>query len=280
MRSRIQFIKRKWMEIAERKSISIDDLAKENLVIKTNESKIPYRLLYTEKKRINNNGCGLCKSIENPDNLILHNLFRPYIISMNDSPVSLGHVVIVHEKHASRKFRQDDIECMLKIVRKTGYRVIRDMKDVGASITDHEHFQGFFNKFPVEYARRKPISESVSTMPDYPAANIVFSCKNDSDIKKAVGLIDRLEERLEIPYNLIVASNDVYIFPRKKEYCDLEDFGKVCSLEAGGIFLFKDYGKDDEFRSSRNIRGKLKGILRETIKTRQEIDLLNLFEER
>ncbi|HEV8290134.1 MAG TPA: DUF4922 domain-containing protein [Candidatus Norongarragalinales archaeon] len=166
----------------------------------------PYRV--NRFAEAHNDKCPLCTKGAHSQELF-KGKYAPFKVFPNKYPASLGHTVIVHEKHVEKNVDAQELSVMQRFCRETGYRVVRNMRGAGASLPSHEHFQGFLERMPVENFSRKRVAEK-TVLEGYPCRH--FAAEGDEAPVKAAAFIAGLKE----PYTVTVCPELIVVFPFRK----------------------------------------------------------------
>jgi len=180
-----------------------------------------------------------------------------FTIYCNPFPIVEHHLTIVYNRHERQEIAHQCGNMLDLAVALTGYFVIYNGPECGASAPDHMHFQaGLRNLFPIE----KETAEITGlTIPNYARNVFVF---RDTD---RLAMIDRMYRAIELleeatrksPEPLIniaafheAAQWTVYVFPRSKHRPDVFHSGELtvspASIDLCGIFVVplpKDFEK-------------------------------------
>ena len=278
-------LRSRWFEVAKRIG-ALSNIG--NLETKTLNGKIPFQVIFNKFRKTKPNQvlaegiaktslispeeqkkkCNLCKEIkrfeEYGDNM-LTDKYSPYLICPNLYPIELGHTVIIRKDHGDpNKLEKDDLEIALQIVKETDYRLWHNMVEAALSQL-HPHFQGVFHFYPIEYAKKKPLSrcDDIYELEGYPAAHIVFGGENAPEM--ASMFVRKLKR-----YTVAITKEGIHIFPIKVPQFS----GGIGGFESSGVFVLNSKAEYDSITADM-IEKRIAGAMY----SKEEMDMLKIWVE-
>ncbi|MFC1592867.1 ROK family protein, partial [Candidatus Omnitrophota bacterium] len=154
--------------------------------------------------------------------------WRNYTIYMNPSPVyPEHHFVLANKSHVEQSIDISIISDMIDFVSEAPeFRIIYNGKGAGASIPQHQHFQGFAREMPIESVETNQlmaIDDVIISEPvNYPASAIIVESKDKFQLSKVIDKIRALLNNKDIAFNILFTYKDegmfrVFVYPRGKE---------------------------------------------------------------
>ncbi|MFH1637080.1 MAG: DUF4922 domain-containing protein [Candidatus Woesearchaeota archaeon] len=221
------------------------------------KEEIPMKISYIPKRRYwkKKESCPLDK-IDEDEVLTDHDYTGEFSYVVNRYPICRYSVLLVYNQHVHEKEKRKDKEHIKKVMELselTGTTFAHNMENCGASIPEHEHFQGVIDCVPVmemgreigSYSRpskqltyfhepgKTLIDNTVSVQYEIPWEHAIF--RGEKALDFYLEAIDFIEDEIPI-YTPIFTDDEIHLIPRSNwrtkegksmgalEFCGMTNF--------------------------------------------------------
>jgi len=154
---------------------------------------------------------------------------------VNIYPYFDKHFIAFPLEHRAVTSKQD-LDELIELQHHTDHLIMMNMKNAGANILDHIHYQCILEKLPIDKQKGRELTADQDLrieQVDFPVYALRFCWDSEKGKDQAESLVLRYNK----PQNLHIYRNRIYMIPRRGSYSSISPETKIGCAEVGGLFL-------------------------------------------